>query len=222
MVQLNLIVVGRLSIMDRIVEDFVALGKGLSVTFKNLLEKPVTKQYPEERREIPSRVRGRHVLHRYDDGLERCVGCLLCQSACPAGAIYIEADENDEADPTSKGERFAKVYNIDLLRCIYCGYCEMSCPTNAITLENNTALAGYTRDVMLMHKEELLEPVGTATLGTTEFWDPQPPENVSDRVPAETGQFDGSETSAAAVGRGDLKLHQDPLPPKREEGVADA
>lgn len=208
--------------MDKIVDDLIALSKGLSVTFKNLLEKPVTKQYPEERREIPDRVRGRHVLHRYEDDLERCVGCLLCQSACPAGAIYIEAEENDPNSPTSKGERYAKVYNIDLLRCIYCGYCEMSCPTNAITLENNTALAGLTRDVMHMHKEDLLEPLGTATLGTTEYWDPKPPQDLSDRVPAETGRFDGSATTAAAVGRGDLKLDQKPLPPTRKEESSDA
>ncbi len=192
--------------MDRVIDDLIALGKGLSITFKNMLEKPVTKQYPEEKREVPKRTRGRHVLHRYSDDLERCVGCLLC----PAGAIYIEAEENDAEAPTSKGERYAKVFDVDLLRCIYCGHCEMACPTNAITLENNTALAGYTRDSLLMHKEDLLEPKGVSTLGTTEYWDPKPPDDVAHKVPAETGNFDGSSTSAAAVGRGDLNLHQKP------------
>ncbi len=209
--------------MDRVVDDLIALGKGMSITFKNLLEKPVTKQYPEEKRVVPKRTRGRHVLHRYSDGQERCVGCLLCQGTCPAGAIYIEAEENSKESPTSKGERFAKVFDVDLLRCIYCGHCEMACPTNAITLENNTALAGYSRDSLLMHKEDLLEPMGQSTLGTTEYWDPKPPETVADRVPAQTGTFDGSATSAAAVGRGDLKLGQKPLPPKRgEEEAQDA
>lgn len=196
--------------MDRVIDDLIALGKGLSITFKNMLEKPVTKQYPEEKREVPKRTRGRHVLHRYSDDLERCVGCLLCQGTCPAGAIYIEAEENDAEAPTSKGERYAKVFDVDLLRCIYCGHCEMACPTNAITLENNTALAGYTRDSLLMHKEDLLEPSGVSTLGTTEYWDPKPPDDVAHKVPAETGNFDGSSTSAAAVGRGDLNLHQKP------------
>ncbi len=207
--------------MDRVVDDLIALGKGMSITFKNLLEKPVTKQYPEEKRIVPKRTRGRHVLHRYSDGQERCVGCLLCQGTCPAGAIYIEADENSKESPTSKGERFAKVFDVDLLRCIYCGHCEMACPTNAITLENNTALAGYSRDSLLMHKEDLLEPVGQSTLGTTEYWDPKPPEDTADRVPAQTGNFDGSSTSAAAVGRGDLNLGQKPQPPKREVGESD-
>lgn len=205
--------------MDQVIDNLIALSKGLRITFKNYLEKPVTKQYPEERREIPKRARGRHVLHRYEDDLERCVGCLLCQGTCPAGAIYIEAEENDEENPVSKGERHAKVFDVDLLRCIYCGHCEMACPTNAITLENNTALAGFTRESLLMHKEDLLEPVGTSTLGTTEYWDPKPPEDQKHKVPAETGQFDGSSTSAAAVGRGDLNLGAKPKTPEREEAT---
>lgn len=203
--------------MDRVIDDLIALGKGLSITFKNMLEKPVTKQYPEEKREVPDRTRGRHVLHRYSDDEERCVGCLLCQGTCPAGAIYIEAEENDPEAPVSKGERYAKVFDVDLLRCIYCGHCEMACPTNAITLENNTALAGYSRESLLMHKEDLLEPRGTSTLGSTEYWDPKPTEDVAHKVPAQTGNFDGSSTSAAAVGRGDLKLHQKPDVGERQE-----
>lgn len=208
--------------MDKVIDDLIALGKGMAITFKNMLEAPVTKQYPEEKRKVPARTRGRHVLHRYSDGLERCVGCLLCQGTCPAGAIYIEAEENSKETPTSKGERFAKVFDVDLLRCIYCGHCEMACPTNAITLENNTALAGYSRQSLLMKKSQLLEPLGTSTLGSTEVWDPKPPTEVADRVPAVTGEFDGSSTSAAAVGRGDLKLGQKPRDPQREGGSPDA
>lgn len=194
--------------MDKIVEDMLALAQGLKITFKNMFDKPVTKQYPEEPREVPKRTRGRHVLHRYEDGLERCVGCLLCQGTCPAGAIYIEPEENTDENRVSKGERYARVFDVDLLRCIYCGHCELACPTNAITLENNTAIAGYSREALLLHKDQLLEPEGSATLGTTVHWDPQPPQEVADRVPSVSGKFDGSSTSAAAVGRGDLELKE--------------
>jgi NADH-quinone oxidoreductase subunit I len=190
--------------MDEVIKDLLALGKGLSVTFKNMLQKPVTVQYPEEKRRVPDRTRGRHVLHRYQDGLERCVGCLLCQGTCPAGAIYIEPAENLKDAKVSAGERYAKVFDIDLLRCIFCGHCELACPTNAITLENNTAIAGYTRDSLLIHKQELLEPAGTATLGSTVHWDPPIPADERERVPFTNRQFDGSETSAAAVGQGDV------------------
>src|SRR6266568_9340513 len=68
--------------------------KGMATTLKNMGKKPTTVSYPEEERELPPRFRGRHVLHRYENGLERCVGCYLCAGACPADAIYIEAEEN--------------------------------------------------------------------------------------------------------------------------------
>jgi NADH-quinone oxidoreductase chain I len=180
--------------MDEVISDLIALGKGLSITFKNMLSPPVTVQYPDEKRPYPRRTRGRHVLHRYPDGLERCVGCLLCQGTCPASAIYIEAAENTPQARFSKGERYAAVFRVDLLRCIFCGYCEMACPTNAITLESNTALAGYTRPSLILEKEDLLEPPGSATLGSMVHWDPPEPT---------PGPFDGYETTAAAVGQAD-------------------
>ena len=190
--------------MDEVIKDLLALGKGLSITFRNMLQKPVTVQYPEQKRKVPARTRGRHVLHRYESGLERCVGCLLCQGTCPAGAIYIEPAENTPDNKVSAGERYAKVFDVDLLRCIYCGYCEQACPTNAITLENNTAIAGYTRESLLMHKQDLLEPEGQATLGSTVHWDPQPPPEEKPHLPRQKKKFDGYPTTSAAVGHGDL------------------
>jgi NADH-quinone oxidoreductase subunit I len=55
--------------------------KGLLTTLKSLLEKPVTIQYPEEKRPVRQRFKGRHILKRYDNGLEKCIGCALCAAA---------------------------------------------------------------------------------------------------------------------------------------------
>src|SRR6516165_3708216 len=94
------------------------LIKGLRTTLKELGKKPTTVSYPEEKREQTGRYRGRHVLHRYDNGMERCVGCFLCAGACPADAIYIEAEQNTPENRVSPGERYAKVFDVNMLRCI--------------------------------------------------------------------------------------------------------
>jgi NADH-quinone oxidoreductase subunit I len=132
-------------------------ARGLSVTFKNMIRPPATEQYPEVRRPLPARTRGRHVLHRYENGLERCIGCYLCAAACPADCIYIEAEENTNENRVSAGERFASVYEIDMLRCIFCGFCEEACPTGAITLEPILDLSDYRRAPLIYSKEMLLE-----------------------------------------------------------------
>jgi len=60
--------------------------KGFGVTFRQILKKPITQQYPEERRPLYPRFRGRHRLWKHDNGLEKCVGCSLCAAACPAAS----------------------------------------------------------------------------------------------------------------------------------------
>ena len=81
----------------------------------------------------PDRLHGRHVLNRYEDGMEKCIGCELCAGVCPAKCIYVRGADNDPDDPTSPGERFGFVYEINYLRCIHCDLCVEACPTEAIT-----------------------------------------------------------------------------------------
>ena len=92
---------------------------GLGVTFKNLFTTPVTISYPEVKRIMPERYRGRHFLNRDENGLEKCIGCSLCSINCPVGCIHVVSAENDPERPVSPGERYAEIYEINLLRCIY-------------------------------------------------------------------------------------------------------
>ena len=49
-----------------------------------------TINYPSEKGPQSAIFRGEHALRRYPTGEERCIACKLCQSACPASAIFIE------------------------------------------------------------------------------------------------------------------------------------
>lgn len=142
------------------------LLKGLRVTGATMLRTIsgrglVTTEYPHEMRQKPQRFHGRHVLNRYPDGMEKCIGCQLCAGACPADCIYVRGKDNDPDNPTSPGERYGYVYEINMLRCIFCGLCVEACPTEAITMTHlfemsttNRSDAIYTRDELLM------DPVG--------------------------------------------------------------
>ncbi|HSQ26628.1 MAG TPA: NADH-quinone oxidoreductase subunit NuoI [Anaerolineales bacterium] len=135
------------------------IARGLLTTLREMFDKPVTVQYPEEKRPVSKRFKGRHVLQRYENGMERCIGCSLCSAACPADAIFVESAENTDEERYSPGERYARVYEINMLRCIFCGYCEDACPTEAIVLGDNYELSFTDRRQAIYPKEMLLVPV---------------------------------------------------------------
>jgi NADH-quinone oxidoreductase subunit I len=145
---------------------FAETVRGLMTTFGRFRETPVTIQYPEEKTPVYPRFRGRHKLHRFEDGdgagsgLEKCVGCSLCAAACPADCIRVVAAENTPENRVSAGERYAAVYEINLSRCIFCGYCEIACPFDAITMGHDYEMSDYDRSDLIFTKEMLLaEPL---------------------------------------------------------------
>jgi NADH-quinone oxidoreductase subunit I len=132
--------------------------KGFGVTLKQVFKKPITQQYPEYKRPVYPRYRGRHRLNVHENGLEKCVGCSLCAAACPADCIRVVPAENTAENRVSAGERYARIYEINMSRCIFCGYCELACPFDAITLGNDFEISEYNRDDLIYTKDMLLAP----------------------------------------------------------------
>ncbi|MBE17995.1 MAG: NADH-quinone oxidoreductase subunit NuoI [Nitrospinae bacterium] len=135
---------------------FASIFRGLWLTLKHSWKSRETVQYPEQKESMPIGYRGLHKLLRWEDGLERCVGCKLCSAACPVDCIYVESEENESNSPVSKGERYASIYEINELRCIFCGYCEEACPVGAIVLSNEYEFCADDRNKFLYQKEDFL------------------------------------------------------------------
>ncbi|WP_190600625.1 NADH-quinone oxidoreductase subunit NuoI [Candidatus Vesicomyidisocius sp. SY067_SCS001] len=139
--------------LNKLIKDFTLndLRIGLKITAKELVNKKITVQFPEERTPISSRFRGLHALRRYPNGEERCIACKLCEAVCPANAITIESEMRDD------GTRRTTQYDIDLFKCIFCGFCEEACPVDAIVETQIFDYVFESRQGSIMTKERLLE-----------------------------------------------------------------
>ena len=76
---------------------------GLAATLRQMWRPRVTTGYPEVKSNRPERLHGRHALNRYEDGLEKCIGCELCAAVCPARCIYVRGADTPIADPVPPG-----------------------------------------------------------------------------------------------------------------------
>ena len=64
---------------------------GFKTTLGHMFKKPISVNYPDEKVPMFPKWRGKQVLMRDENGLEKCVACGLCAVACPADEIYLEA-----------------------------------------------------------------------------------------------------------------------------------
>jgi formate hydrogenlyase subunit 6/NADH:ubiquinone oxidoreductase subunit I len=98
------------------------LGAMLGDIVGSLFKKPVTELYPFQRKETPTRLRGKLV---WDSS--KCTGCQLCVKDCPAEALELIV-----LDKVNK--RFVMRYNED--RCTYCAQCVQNCRFSCLNMSN--------------------------------------------------------------------------------------
>ena len=146
---------------------FIETLKGMALTFKMMLSKPVTIQYPDEKRKIYPGFRGKHALVRNPKtGKEKCIMCMKCSNICPAQCIYIKKGRDANNKP------FLEQYDIEALRCIYCGYCVEVCPVCALVLTEQFSYVSTSKADIYFNKEHMLKNWDdfAATLDTDVYW----------------------------------------------------
>lgn len=134
----------------KIIDDIAALLTGMWITWKHIFRRPLTIQYPEEKRTPFPRYRARIVLTRDPDGGERCVACQLCSAACPVDCISMQPAEGEN------GRRYAEWFRINFSRCIFCGLCAEACPTLAIQMTPDFEICKRNIMELIYEKEDLL------------------------------------------------------------------
>jgi NADH-quinone oxidoreductase subunit I len=190
--------------------------QGFLVTVRQIGRRnKVTKQYSggrdsgvrDEKAPKPERLHGRHVLNRYEDGMEKCIGCELCAGVCPAKCIYVRGADNPPDDPISPGERYGYVYEINYLRCIHCDLCVEACPTEAIT-ESKLFEFSFTnrRDAVYTKNELVVDDDGLPQQLPWEDWRIGDDANTSGwmraTAPGGAARFEGVTAWAGELGYG--------------------
>lgn len=160
----------------------------MGVTFRIMLRKPVTREYPNLKKAVPDRARG-YPLLTWDEehGDAFCIGCKQCDRACPVECITVDGpvDNPKYKTPnhdttceiflrdglcvlhTSPRKTTASQFFIDEYRCMRCNICVEVCPTDrqfgqkAIVLDNtwlSWESSHYDRNDLVLDMDQLLAP----------------------------------------------------------------
>lgn len=126
------------------------MAKGLLVTLRNLLRKPFTTSYPEQRLRQHPRFRGEEFTW-YE---ERCTGCASCAKYCPLGIIKIVTEPS--ATAPAQGDKYRlETFDIELQRCMFCGLCVEACPYDALFMGSGFEEGQYRRTDLVITIDRL-------------------------------------------------------------------
>ena len=182
----------------------LGLLKALGITLRAAGRKPVTVQYPSEKKELPHRSRGFPVLlWDFEKDESFCTGCQVCARYCPVDCITVTMKDNPKfAEGKSKRKKIVDKFFLDYARCMRCDICVEVCNFDAIVMNNTHEgyeLSRYDRQDLVMDLPALLhqhksgnledpfrEPMGVAHSG----WAPKKDEEDAE---AEAAAKEGGE-----------------------------
>jgi NADH-quinone oxidoreductase subunit I len=160
-----------------LVLGFASILVSLKITLRYLFTRAVTVQYPEEKRQLPTRALTQHVL-TIDLGSQelKCTACDMCARICPANCIHLEGEGKGKA-------RRPKWFIIDHNLCMYCNLCVEVCPFDAISMwTGKYELGGFSRTNLVYDMETLHADRFYPTIMS-----PRPPVGAPAKAPAAAG-----------------------------------
>lgn len=144
-----------------IIESIISVLYGMKVTIVHLFGRPVTLQYPVEKKVIPARAR-----NRLSNKIEDCLGCSLCAKACPVGCITVSTEKRDADEPpaysSSGRQRKLRVtqFDLDMSLCCFCGLCTNACEMGSLVMTEDYEYSTYNKKDLTYHfaKEKARKP----------------------------------------------------------------
>lgn len=137
------------SYFDGLFSGIKSLATGMKVTMREFFTPKITEEYPENRATLKmfDRFRGSLVMPHDENNEHNCVGCGLCQMACPNDTIEVKT-EMVEVD--GKKKKVLTEYHYNLGSCMFCMLCVRACPHDAITFDQSYENAVFDRSKLVL------------------------------------------------------------------------
>jgi len=158
-----------------------SLMVGLGVTLKYSFFKTKTLRYPQEKRDMPTGVKGPIRFVYFDEtNSHDCIACNLCVKVCPSFCIEVKGGK------TAEGKRRPFLFKLDYGTCSLCTLCVEVCPTKTLEHSTDVEWAGLNRTNFLMdflkdttdHREKIglspVEPAASQETAPPSFVQPKP------------------------------------------------